>query len=465
MPVANLADAGLPGLVCCYKADGSIFTDTGGTTAVSAHRQKVARWNDYGAGARHATQSIAGQRPYADFQSTNLGRSLLTGPLNGGMVVPTSTWPANNNFSFHCAFIPVSRNGLNYLWTTGSPANLAILYWNSDSQQTYQIIVVDGNTNINTGLLVAWGQVNVLSVSSDPTAGLTVTLNGTSYSHPAALVTAAPINSTSRIGFHANTVQGSHIHFLEVGYYNQPHSAQNITDVQSYLGRWTYARTLDSLEPAVFFLGHSLMHGYPQTIAFAPPRQAMFGGTGPLDTAGDQWMAVSTVGDNVSLGATRVTNYIAPNVDPARPKNVLVLWMFSNDIAAGRSASTIYSDTLATVAAFRANDSHGQVVVCTEIDRNSGWPAGGRTTVAALNTLFRNGVGTDFDAVADLAARSEFSDATNTTYFYTDQVHLTTTGYPIAGQVIQTAVAGLPAVTRGGGPISFLSHYRRRRAG
>lgn len=46
-----------------FKADGLLYTDTGGTTPVASDGDLVARWNDAGPGGRHATQSTSSKRP------------------------------------------------------------------------------------------------------------------------------------------------------------------------------------------------------------------------------------------------------------------------------------------------------------------------------------------------------------------------------------------------------------------
>jgi lysophospholipase L1-like esterase len=116
--------------------------------------------------------------------------------------------------------------------------------------------------------------------------------------------------------------------------------------------------------------------------------------------------------------------------------NICVVWGGVNDANAGASAATIY-DRLKTYWAARRVAGF-KVLACTEIDaqdagRNSvGWHS---TLYPALNTLIKSNA-TLYDALIDLGADSHLQDATNTTYFNADKVHLTDTGYGVVAGLV-----------------------------
>lgn len=47
------------------------------------------------------------------------------------------------------------------------------------------------------------------------------------------------------------------------------------------------------------------------------------------------------------------------------------------------------------------------------------------------------------DALADLGNNANLQDATNTTYFNADKVHLTTAGYNIVAGIVAAAIASI----------------------
>jgi lysophospholipase L1-like esterase len=116
--------------------------------------------------------------------------------------------------------------------------------------------------------------------------------------------------------------------------------------------------------------------------------------------------------------------------------NICVVWGGVNDANAGASAATIYSRLLTYWAARRA--AGFKVVACTEIDAQDAgreavnWHS---TLYPALNTLIRSDPHA-YDVLVDLGADSRLQDATNTTYFNADKVHLTDTGYSVVAALV-----------------------------
>jgi len=131
------------------------------------------------------------------------------------------------------------------------------------------------------------------------------------------------------------------------------------------------------------------------------------------------------------------------SVDTWRNKgnDICIIWTGIND-----SASTAQQIHDALKGYCLARKAAGwRVVICTEIDAQdagrlaNGWPA----KYLALNTLLRADF-TDFaDGLADLGANVNLQDATNTTYFLADKVHLTAAGYTQAAGVVGAVLEAL----------------------
>lgn len=122
--------------------------------------------------------------------------------------------------------------------------------------------------------------------------------------------------------------------------------------------------------------------------------------------------------------------------------NVLVCWAGVN-MGTDTTAAQIYARISAYCAARRA--AGWKVVICSEIDaqdatRNTaGWHS---TVYPELNVLLA--ADHSFaDGYADLGANANLQDATNTTYFDADKVHLTAAGYTIVGGIITSVLVAL----------------------
>jgi hypothetical protein len=124
-------------------------------------------------------------------------------------------------------------------------------------------------------------------------------------------------------------------------------------------------------------------------------------------------------------------------------KNIAIVWAGVNDAHAGFDAATIYARTVTTCAA--ARQAGYQVVLCTEIDDQHALAnaAGWHDTIwPALNTLIR-GDATIYDRLADLGADARLQDATDTTYFNADKLHLIAAGQTVVAGLVATEVNAL----------------------
>lgn len=161
---------------------------------------------------------------------------------------------------------------------------------------------------------------------------------------------------------------------------------------------------------------------------------------GPL--AGSWKMSnVAASGNTVAQMQSQIAAEVTPLYSNNRPRNIAIVWGGINDASAGADAATIHSRLSGWCTSVRALGY--KVIICTEIDAQDAarnavnwhtviWPA--------LNTLINANWTTYADARADLGGNANLQDATNTTYFNADKVHLTDTGYGVAAGIVKTAV-------------------------
>ena len=127
----------------------------------------------------------------------------------------------------------------------------------------------------------------------------------------------------------------------------------------------------------------------------------------------------------------------APFDVTGRPAKIVVAWAGTNDLALYRTLAQLKADCAAYVAAQQA--AGWQVVIPTMIDRQDVSIATNRN---AFNSWLLAG-SSGADAVVDLTGVSGLSDATDTTYYQSDKVHLTATGTALLLAPIQAALEAL----------------------
>jgi lysophospholipase L1-like esterase len=152
------------------------------------------------------------------------------------------------------------------------------------------------------------------------------------------------------------------------------------------------------------------------------PPKIWNGGSGG-DTALNNAAAAST--KTILTGVSGYTN------------RLVVYWLGTNDIANGRTAVQLEGDISSYITAVRAHDA-GAVIFGNTIIARDPFNASQDTEIADVNAWIRSSAG--FDHVIDLAADTRLSDATNATYFYSDGIHLTDTGYGVVANLVRTAV-------------------------
>lgn len=165
-------------------------------------------------------------------------------------------------------------------------------------------------------------------------------------------------------------------------------------------------------------------------------------------TPGDGWSGLACAGNigpaycvNTAIGGDVLTNASserASYIDPllsAGLKNILVIWLGTNDLAGGTSAATLYSTWQSACAA--AHTAGWKVVAATVVDRANI----NETVRATYNTDLRND--TCWDALADVGGNAQIGCngcTANATYFNSDQTHLTDAGQAVAAGIFETAI-------------------------
>lgn len=133
---------------------------------------------------------------------------------------------------------------------------------------------------------------------------------------------------------------------------------------------------------------------------------------------------------------------IDPLYNATLGKNIVVCWEGTNDIKLGATKEDAYARLVQYCQARQA--AGYQVVICTIVDRQQvGQPADFATSRAYVNTQIGSNWQTFADALADLWADTRLQDATDTTYFNVDKVHLTAAGYAIVAEIVVTAIESL----------------------
>lgn len=153
-----------------------------------------------------------------------------------------------------------------------------------------------------------------------------------------------------------------------------------------------------------------------------------------------------TVADMSSDFATQ----IAPLSGNVWQRKILVAFGGSNDISIGAaSAATLISRIQSYCATARA--AGYLIILCTILPRsNASTPGTFEADRQTVNTWIRANYATVADGLADLAADTRIGDAgdeLDTTYYQVDKVHPTATGAAVIAEIVQGAIAGLPAGT------------------
>jgi len=139
---------------------------------------------------------------------------------------------------------------------------------------------------------------------------------------------------------------------------------------------------------------------------------------------------------------------VFPLYAPAVGWNIVSVWGGVNDIAAGLTASQVFGYLVSIHRELHRAGFRTIVNTITPCGLTT-CTSGQQTSISTLNGLIRAQWWQFGDVLADLNATTNLTDPTNTTYYYTDQIHMTDAGYTIVGGVWQAAVN---SITGGAAP-------------
>lgn len=159
---------------------------------------------------------------------------------------------------------------------------------------------------------------------------------------------------------------------------------------------------------------------YPAQMArlFAAPPKIWNGGSGG-DTIQANASAVQPIGH---LGAWSYT------------KKTICFLYGTNDISAGRTEAQIEADIDSYISAVHADDSTVHIVGMTILPRDP-FNATQDALVATINDHILNTAA--FDSTLDIASDPRLDDATDTTYFDADGIHLNDAGYAVMAELVK----------------------------
>lgn len=200
-------------------------------------------------------------------------------------------------------------------------------------------------------------------------------------------------------------------------------------------------------ERRIFFEGDSLseLGGNNQGFVFRMPTTAYGGLTGTKPPH----FVYALSGSKLQTGVSNsIYDRRSTITSQAIANDIIVIWAGTNDISvSGRTAAETYAD-LCTYATVMRNLGM-KVVAVTMIAKERAAdadPTAINTTRLAYNALILGESSFVFDAYADPAALTQFdtvADASNTTYYNADKVHLTDTGYDLVAGTVTTAIQSL----------------------
>lgn len=251
---------------------------------------------------------------------------------------------------------------------------------------------------------------------------------------------------TSLAAFPAGTVSGGKIgrwdgtsfpldmtDILAIVAYDRALFGSEITDVRDWLAT-RYGALPRTTDTAVVFEGDSLTYGVSSSdnITMSYPAQLSRLSSTPPKI----WNGGSGGDTALSNNAAAATKTILTGI-AGYSHRIVVYWLGTNDISNGRTAVQLEGDIASYIAAVRAHDSGAVIFGNTIIARDPFNPTQD-AEIAEVNDWIKNTA--DFDHVVDLAADSRLSDATNATYFYSDGIHLTDTGYGVVASLVRAAI-------------------------
>lgn len=119
-----------------------------------------------------------------------------------------------------------------------------------------------------------------------------------------------------------------------------------------------------------------------------------------------------------------------------RGRPVLLIWAGANDIGGGNTGAGAFAELQSYIAARRAATPNLKVIGFTLLPAPTSGNPGFETERLAFNTLARASSGV-FDQLVDVGGHASLQDATDTTYFNADKVHLNANGNALIAPLVK----------------------------
>lgn len=398
----------------------TLWKDTAGTSAVTAAWDAVARIDDKSGNGNNLLRFSSTTAPLWDGDSA----------LNFFWATNTTTRIANMT---NAATDAVTRDAMSGAVVFDPLGCTAAPIFDLGTSQ-FSIVVGNGTANANNYLAYIFngtafvsttiahrGRKNILTWRNNGT-NLYITLNGTSVALTA--LSAASMTRTFLGTFNGGSPKGCRIYEAisissDIGATNQAALGSALSAAHGYAPDTT---------KTVMCVGDSLTAGVGSEKGIRPSDYV-------TNRSGSLWYVIGNDGGFIYTA----TSPSAANATAMKgsSEGIYHLWLGTNDINSGartglQTAANLkaYSDTV------RAGG--GKVIVYTLQD----FPNNEAERLACNAQIAVDAA--SYDAIVDLAAITELSDCTNTTYFTSDQVHLKDAGYALVGAAAQAAQAAIP---------------------
>lgn len=227
--------------------------------------------------------------------------------------------------------------------------------------------------------------------------------------------------------------------FQHLVVYNSVVSNANITALTNYFNTVPLNVICDGNSLSIGFQGGGVLGAYPYIMAnsMAP--------TNPQNV----YTNVAISGDTTPQRTTAAPTVVDPRFNSLATINVVVIWEIINDMNTGGSNAAQAYANYQTYGNARKAANPTMKVVFGDLMANVAVP---NTTVNALLAadftvatsspfVWLAGPGVTYgDMLIKFSIVTHLTDYTNTTYFYTDEVHLVNAGYVVVAAAVQTAL-------------------------
>ena len=415
------------GLVLSLDAALGVYKDAAKTLACTAAGDALYTWADQSGSGNDMVQATSANRPA--YQPGVCNGLPVVRHAGGGQYLANASFAANSQSeTIFIVYKPTARCVQQYLTAQGSfftsqdgglPAyfDTGTHYAAQGSlgiSRDFQLLTCISSASAVTFRQNGWNSVSLTAAASASLTGLTL------FHLP---------------GYTAYDLTGD---VAEVLVYSAPLSGANLTGVENYLlTKYAIPAPASTSIPLTIMEGDSLTQGYNSPSNALEFPEIAYQGASNASPYNYRNYAVS--GSKVS-DLTNRASQIDSLYSGSRAKNILYVWIGTNDMAAGATNTTVYNNLVTYCQARRA--AGWKVIVRTMIPRI----AVSDTVRLAFNSSIRANWPTFADGLDDLGNDPILGQAgvqANTSYYAADQIHLTPAGYGIAATYASAAITKL----------------------